>query len=160
MEIYTTLSEALNSIDFRIIYWQFQESDNIFDRNALLNIADQLEPIFNPEGLNYYMPRPDGEILLLLMREKQIMSIFTPYEMKGDQAPVEPAEEATKQEPVEEVPVEEPVEEVSAQETAEEAPEQDPAEKELPVMRFCPECGAPLKPGAMFCGECGKRLSK
>ena len=150
MEIYATLTEAVNSIDFRIIYWQFQDSDNIFDRNALLNIADQLEPIFNPEGLNYYMPRPDGEILVLLMREKQIMSLFTPYEMKGSQAAAEPAEEVpAEQELMEEAPEQEPAEKIH---------EQESAPKAKPEMRFCPECGSPLKPGAVFCGECGKRL--
>ena len=143
MEIYTTLTDALNSIDFRIIYWQFQETDNIFDRNALLNIADQLEPIFNPDDLNYYMPLPDGRILLLLMQEKQIMELFTPYEMKGKEAPLKP----------EEVPAAEAEEEPK--------PEEAPAAAAEPKreVRFCTECGAPLKPGARFCVQCGKPLA-
>ena len=137
MEIYKKLTEAVNSIDFRIIYWQFLDTDNIFDRNALLNIADQLDPIFDPEGLNYYMALPDGEILVLLMREKQIMSLFTPYEMKdkGAEAEAEAKPEAN-------------------------VSETEPAPKAAPKMKFCPQCGAPLIPGTIFCAKCGKKLAE
>ena len=137
MEIYKKLTEAVNSIDFRIIYWQFLDTDNIFDRNALLNIADQLDPIFDPEGLNYYMALPDGEILVLLMREKQIMSLFTPYEMKdkGEEPEAEAKPEAN-------------------------VSETEPAPKAAPEMKFCPQCGAPLIPGTKFCAKCGKKLAE
>lgn len=137
MEIYSSLKEVVNSIDFRIIYWEFQDSDNVFDRNALLTLADELEPTFNPEGLNYYMARPDGEILLLLMREKQIMSLFVPYEPQGqagDKKPEAPPEPAS-------------------------GPKAPPAPgpKAAAEARFCMECGAPLRPGAKFCPKCGQK---
>lgn len=28
----------------------------------------------------------------------------------------------------------------------------------VPQMKFCPNCGAPVIPGARFCGKCGNRL--
>ena len=129
MEIYSSLKEVVNSIDFRIIHWEFQDSDNVFDRNALLTLADELEPTFNPEGCNYYMALPDGEILLLLMREKRIMSLFVPYEMKGQ----------------------------AAEEKPEAPPEPEPGPKAAPAARFCKECGSPLRPGAKFCAKCGQK---
>ena len=131
MEIYKTLKEAVNSIDFRILHWEFQDSDNVFDRNAMLILADELEPTFNPEGCNYYMALPEGEILLLLMREKQILSLFVPYQMRDEEA-------AGK---------------------AEAAPEPEPEPKPGPAARFCKECGAALRPGAKFCAQCGNRIT-
>ena len=50
MEVYKKFTDALNSIDPMIIYWEFPESNEIYDRNALLNLSDKLEQIFNPEG--------------------------------------------------------------------------------------------------------------
>ncbi len=160
MEVYKTLTEAINSIDPQIIYWEYPDSDEIYDRNALLNIADQLEPIFDPEGLNYYMPFTDGEIKLLLMREGQIMTIFVPRDMPAD----------WKEKAVEQVvapPVAEVKETVSAPTPApEEAKQASPAPQEKQAVpapagpKFCPKCGAPVKPGAGFCGKCGYRLKQ
>lgn len=131
MEIYKTLKEAVNSIDFRILHWEFQDSDNVFDRNAMLILADELEPTFNPEGCNYYMALPEGEILLLLMREKQILSLFVPYQMRDKAAEGKP----------------------------EAPPEPEPEPKPGPAARFCKECGAALRPGAKFCAQCGNRIT-
>lgn len=141
MEIYQTLKEVVNSIDFRIIHWEFQDSDNVFDRNALLYLADELEPTFNPEGLNYYMALPDGEILLLLMREKQILSLFVPYQMPEKAPGPDPAAPEPEAEPAA-------------------VPEPEPEPKPAHEIRFCSECGSPLKPGANFCVNCGKSLRK
>ena len=143
MEVYKKLTEAINSIDPNIIYWECPGADDVYDRNALLNVADQLEPIFDPEGLNYYMPFQDGEIKLLLMREGQIMTIFTPFDMPENWQPKAP-EEAPEEEAAPE-PVAEPAL----------AAVQNP---EVLQYRFCPKCGTPITPGAVFCSKCGNKL--
>ena len=90
MEVFKTLTEALATIDPMIIYWEFPESNEIYDRNALLNLSDKLEQIFNPEGANYYLPLPDGEIRLLMIQENFMMPIFKPCELpKPKEAPAE-----------------------------------------------------------------------
>ncbi|MBQ3888636.1 MAG: zinc ribbon domain-containing protein [Clostridia bacterium] len=90
MEVYKKFTDALNSIDPMIIYWEFPESNEIYDRNALLNLSDKLEQIFNPEGFNYYLPLPDGEIRLLMIRENYMMPIFKPCELpKPKEAPAD-----------------------------------------------------------------------
>ena len=150
MEIYQTLKEVVNSIDFRIIHWEFQDSDNVFDRNALLYLADELEPTFNPEGLNYYMALPDGEILLLLMQEKQILSLFVPYQMPEKAPEPKPAEAPQ----LEFKPATAPAPETKPAEPPKQQPE---AKHEI---RFCSECGTPLRPGANFCANCGKSVKK
>lgn len=96
----------------------------------MLILADELEPTFNPEGCNYYMALPEGEILLLLMREKQILSLFVPYQVRDNAA--EPKPEAP--------------------------PEPKPEPQAGPAVRFCKECGAALRPGAKFCAKCGSKI--
>ena len=52
-----------------------------------------------------------------------------------------------------------PAEQIAVEETA--APEvaatPEPTPEPAPAKRFCSNCGAPLNPGAQFCGECGTK---
>ena len=143
MQVYSKFSDAVNSIDINITYWEYPKTDNIFDRNAMLYMADQFDLIFNEEGSNYYMTLHDGKIKLILTEEDQLMTIFAPVNMPeswqggnvvtGESlAAAEPQTEQTAQPSI--------------------------AAAAQPALRFCPKCGNPRKEGASFCGKCGCRL--
>lgn len=127
---------AVQSVEVNQIYWEYPGTDSVFDRNALLNLADELEPIFNPEKKNYYMVLPGGEIRLLLMDECQMMRIFLPCDIDVSKIPA--AEFG----------------QVQRQQTAESAQPQKPQVRRS----FCSGCGTALKPSARFCPKCGRRL--
>ncbi|OPX63046.1 MULTISPECIES: zinc ribbon domain-containing protein [unclassified Methanoregula] len=38
-------------------------------------------------------------------------------------------------------------------------PSPSAATKETPLRKFCPQCGAPLRPGLKFCSSCGAKIS-
>ena len=135
MEGYTSLKDAVISVENTTEKWKNVMTGEIFDKKELLQMGDTYDGLFAPDGWNYFVTFPTGEIGLLSTNDNEIMLFLVP---EGSTMEAKPAHEA-----------------VIAAEPAAEGPA--PAPKAQP--KFCTSCGARLKAGARFCTECGSRVS-
>ncbi len=78
MEGYKSLKEAVISVENLTGRWKSVASGELFDKSELLNMGDTYDKLFNPDGWNYFVTFPTGEIGLLSTSDNEIMLFLVP----------------------------------------------------------------------------------
>ncbi len=78
MEGYKSLKEAVISVENVTERWKNVASGELFDKSELLNMGETYDKLFEPDGWNYFVTFPTGEIGLLSTNDNEIMLFFVP----------------------------------------------------------------------------------
>ncbi len=78
MEGYKSLKEAVISVENVTSRWKHTVSGELFDKRELLDMGETYDKLFDPDGWNYFVTFPTGEIGLLSTNDNEIMLFLVP----------------------------------------------------------------------------------
>lgn len=78
MEGYKSLREAVASVGNPAFIWRDTINGSTFNLNELYSMGNTYDRLFAPDGWNYFVTFPTGEIGLLSTDDNEIVLLFVP----------------------------------------------------------------------------------
>lgn len=78
MEGYKSFREAVESVKDKAELWRYTLSGESFSYDELLEAAEGYDGCFKPDGWNYFVSFPEGELGILSTDDNEIVPLYLP----------------------------------------------------------------------------------
>lgn len=157
MEGYKSLREAVASVGNPAFIWRDVINGNTFNLNELYQMGNSYDKMFSPDGWNYFVTFPTGEIGLLSTDDNEIVLLFVPINAQSAQDVQTKQSEISTQNAKPVQPVQSP-QQMKSPNGAPQTYSPQPLQKAVPRPKFCTKCGSALPTEGSFCKMCGEKI--